>query len=204
MRLRLLDAATEVLRRGGYANFRVQQVAQAAGVSRGAQLHHYPTKDGLVLAALERILARVRERSVDRARRAAQAGTGLEESIADAAAFYFGDDFFISLDIYILGGKVPQFRDKVRAAAITHLVPLEDAWETALTGSGMAPAQARDILFMTRSLVRGMAIRTLWQQDEVRFRALQGLWADMIDAYFRRTARPHPRGGAGRQGARER
>jgi AcrR family transcriptional regulator len=54
-RQRLLDAAIACLAETGYAGLTTQEVARRAGVSRGAQLHHYRTKQALVRAAIERL-----------------------------------------------------------------------------------------------------------------------------------------------------
>ncbi|MFI2533416.1 TetR/AcrR family transcriptional regulator, partial [Rhodococcus erythropolis] len=53
MRGRLLDAAVESLVELGYARTSTQEIARRAGVSRGTQLHHFPTKESLVVAAVE-------------------------------------------------------------------------------------------------------------------------------------------------------
>src|SRR5258708_31870 len=58
-RARILDAAVEVLRKKGYAYFRTADVARAAGVSRGAQLHHFATKEKLVYATMEHVFQNV-------------------------------------------------------------------------------------------------------------------------------------------------
>jgi AcrR family transcriptional regulator len=52
---RLLDATLECLIELGYARTTTTEVAERAGVSRGAQLHHFPTKNELVLAAVEHV-----------------------------------------------------------------------------------------------------------------------------------------------------
>ena len=57
-RARLLNAAIESLDRDGYFGTSTVKIAQRAGVARGTMLHHYPTKDALVLAALEEVLVR--------------------------------------------------------------------------------------------------------------------------------------------------
>jgi AcrR family transcriptional regulator len=51
----LLDATIESLVELGYARTSTTEIARRAGVSRGAQVHHYPTKADLVVAAVERI-----------------------------------------------------------------------------------------------------------------------------------------------------
>ncbi|GEP60531.1 TetR/AcrR family transcriptional regulator [Reyranella soli] len=67
-RTRILDAAVEVLRKKGYAHFRTADVAKAAGVSRGAQLHHFKTKEKLVYATMEHVFHNVLTTSQVRAR----------------------------------------------------------------------------------------------------------------------------------------
>jgi AcrR family transcriptional regulator len=58
MRARLLDATVECLADLGYARTTTTEVSARAGVSRGAQLHHFPTKAELVTAAAEHVLTR--------------------------------------------------------------------------------------------------------------------------------------------------
>ncbi|GAA4304508.1 TetR/AcrR family transcriptional regulator [Actinomadura sp. NPDC048955] len=53
---RLLEATTECLVDLGWSGTSTTEVARRAGVSRGAQQHHYPTKMVLVAAALEHLL----------------------------------------------------------------------------------------------------------------------------------------------------
>jgi AcrR family transcriptional regulator len=53
---RLLDATVESLAELGWSGTSTTEVARRAGVSRGAQQHHYPTKMLLVGAALEHLL----------------------------------------------------------------------------------------------------------------------------------------------------
>jgi AcrR family transcriptional regulator len=55
----LLDAALDCLAELGYAGTTTTVVAERAGVSRGAQLHHFPTRAALVAAAVEHLYARL-------------------------------------------------------------------------------------------------------------------------------------------------
>ena len=47
MRERVLNAGLQVLREEGYAQASVSRIVERAGVSRGAYLHHFPTKEQL-------------------------------------------------------------------------------------------------------------------------------------------------------------
>lgn len=53
----LLDATIALLVEVGYSRTSTTAIARRAGVSRGAQVHHYPAKADLVVAAVERVFA---------------------------------------------------------------------------------------------------------------------------------------------------
>jgi AcrR family transcriptional regulator len=55
MRQRLLDATVECLVTYGYAGTTTHRVAELAGVTRGAQIHHFGAKEDLVVAAIEHL-----------------------------------------------------------------------------------------------------------------------------------------------------
>ena len=57
-RTALLDATVELLGEVGFGALTTREVALRAGVSRGAQTHHFPTKADLVVAAIERLFDR--------------------------------------------------------------------------------------------------------------------------------------------------
>lgn len=53
----LLDAAERIVRRDGSAKLTLDAVAAEAGVSKGGLLYHFATKEALVSAMVERMLA---------------------------------------------------------------------------------------------------------------------------------------------------
>ena len=50
---KLIAAAHQIVRRQGYAATTVDQICAAAGVTKGAFFHHFPSKDALAVAAAE-------------------------------------------------------------------------------------------------------------------------------------------------------
>jgi AcrR family transcriptional regulator len=54
----LLDATIACLVEDGYAHTTTSRVAERAGVSRGAHLHHFQTRQALVAAAIEQLARR--------------------------------------------------------------------------------------------------------------------------------------------------
>src|SRR5215475_8730258 len=55
MRARLMEATIECLVERGFGGTSTTLISERAGVSRGAQLHHFPTKNDLVVAAVEHL-----------------------------------------------------------------------------------------------------------------------------------------------------
>ena len=182
-RARILEAAAELMHKRGYAHFRTAEVAQLAGVSRGAQLHHFSTKEKLVFATLEYVFLKAAARSRGRAQ-SVQTGTDvLEQILADARELFFSDNFFISLDI-VMSTTGTRFRKRVLAMVREARLAAEQAWCQALTATGIPERVADDILWLTLSIVRGFAIRMLWQDEPDRFDRLFTLWRGIARTYI--------------------
>lgn len=56
-RERLLDEATALFRAKGYSATGIDEIVRACGVTKGSLYHHFPTKEALALAAMERVEA---------------------------------------------------------------------------------------------------------------------------------------------------
>ncbi|WP_336881655.1 helix-turn-helix domain-containing protein [Rhodococcus globerulus] len=54
-RLRILDTAVEVLVDEGYSQATTLRIQERAGVSRGSLLHHFPSRDALLVAAVHHL-----------------------------------------------------------------------------------------------------------------------------------------------------
>lgn len=61
----LLEAALEVFARRGYRNARLDDVADAAGVTKGAIYHYFDTKEALLLGVIEHYQAIAFDRAED-------------------------------------------------------------------------------------------------------------------------------------------
>src|SRR5690606_11573152 len=59
MRQRLLDATLHCLAADGYAGTTVSRVIETARVSRGAPVHHFPSKNAMIAAAAEQLIRKV-------------------------------------------------------------------------------------------------------------------------------------------------
>ena len=182
----VLDATIRILVRKGAAGLRIGEVVKEAGVSVGAQLHHFPTKRELILAAFDY----VNERSVEMcwhrvklARRAGNTEAVINAIIADGTDFFFGNGFFIELAL-AFGQADLDLRRVVRRSSRRSRFLIEAIWREMLEKQGLPPDLAGDVLALTLSLVRGFAMRRFIEDDPARRAHLVKVWRDMIRAYL--------------------
>ncbi|MCD9027985.1 TetR/AcrR family transcriptional regulator [Luteimonas sp. BDR2-5] len=175
MRNRILDAAVGELSRKGYAGFRVNEVAQAAQVSKGAQTHHFPTKESLVIAAVQRLYEASYTRSMKLIDALAADGDVFEALMRDSEKFYLGPAFSISVTMLSLGEHEPELRREIQKVSRKHRLPVEAAWLQALLAWGLPEETARTVLYLTQSVFRGMVMRRFLRNDPeyVRFSIAQ-------------------------------
>ncbi len=183
MKHRILDAAFEVLKERGFAGFTTPEVARRAGVSRGAQVHHFPSKHELVTAAMEHVFGIALADGLRLAEAAKRSGRPVEALIGDAQAFYFSDYFFVGLDMLLAGGKDPALKEAGIRVVRNYRRPVEQQWLAVMQELGLPARISEDLLLLTVSLVRGFGVRQLWSAEPERVAGLLTLWQDMIDTY---------------------
>jgi hypothetical protein len=78
---------------------------------------------------------------------------------------------------------------RIREMSRAHRLPDEAAWVEALIESGVPPREAEDLLWLTVSIVRGLAIRRLLADDPPRFARVLALWRRMAVEHVERLTR---------------
>ena len=183
-RRRILDAAVTLLGERGDAGLRTTDVALAAGVSKGARTHHFPSRDALVVAVVEHVFRRAADQARRRARRAHSVDDAIRRLTADAQEFFFCERFLIALDLAIQGRLQSASDTAVAQLSAATRLPVEAHWLAALVNAGVPEAVADDLLWLALSIVRGLAIRRLWQHDPPRVRRLFVLWRQMVATHL--------------------
>jgi AcrR family transcriptional regulator len=90
----MVDAVSRVLLADGFEGVSVRKVAALAGVSIGAVQHHFPTRDAMLDAAMDRATGRFRAHVAERIRPGMPAADQLE---ALAVALVCADDRDVSV-----------------------------------------------------------------------------------------------------------
>jgi AcrR family transcriptional regulator len=106
----LLDAAEELFAERGFAGTSLADVAEAAGVSKGAIYHHFPSKDDLFLALLEQHFAE-RRSAVERIA-AAPGKAATERLVAEIPQDRLWNLLF--LEFVVRAGRDEAFRRQLR------------------------------------------------------------------------------------------
>nr|QBF54083.1 cumate repressor/P2A/PuroR fusion protein [Cloning vector PBTRE-IntB1-ArrayG]QBF54090.1 cumate repressor/T2A/PuroR fusion protein [Cloning vector PBQP-H2B-EGFP2x]QBF54092.1 cumate repressor/T2A/PuroR fusion protein [Cloning vector PBQP-IntB1-EGFP2x] len=200
---KLIAAALGVLREKGYAGFRIADVPGAAGVSRGAQSHHFPTKLELLLATFEWLYEQITERSRARLAKLKPEDDVIQQMLDDAAEFFLDDDFSISLDLIVAADRDPALREGIQRTVERNRFVVEDMWLGVLVSRGLSRDDAEDILWLIFNSVRGLAVRSLWQKDKERFERVRNSTLEIAReryAKFKRAAKPSGRSLSVREG----
>jgi len=180
-RKQLLDAAVKLIRKNGFGGLRTIEVADLAGVSRGALMHHFPSKHELVVAVLNYVNEVTFTQSVRRAQSARHDGADpIEGIIKDAQDFFFGDYFFIELAIGMSDDSTRRLRRETQQFVRQTRFSIEATWLDTLISSGIPEQLAKDVLALTLSVVRGFSVRMLIENDPEHFSRLLGVWRKII------------------------
>jgi len=183
---RLLEATIRTLIERGYRGTSTVEVCRRAGVSRGAQLHHYPTKQALVAAAVDHLLTKRVTELRDRIAHAMKGNAdllNLEEAAGLLWSVYTGDTFYAWLELVVAARTDEDLRVLV-AGVDARLVQRAEQ----MCGRFLLPyvADAGEITAMTRLILAifdGLATHRILTGDDtlaknaLRAAARAGLFA---------------------------
>lgn len=181
MRQRLLDATVECLVEFGWSGTSTTLVSQRAGVSRGAQLHHFPTKNDLVLAAVAHLTEARGAELREAATRMPAGGRRTRAVLGMLADQFTGPVFTAALELWVAARADSHLREA--------LAPLEQRvgrdihrHTVELLGVDEAEPGVRELVQATLDLVRGLALANTISDDTARRNRILDQWAHTLDA----------------------
>lgn len=185
MQRRLLDAAVTVLKERGLAQFRTADVVAMAGVSKGALLHHFPTKVNLIAAAFEwlRTGTDVSTRHFHPRETLAEV---IGDLIAESRAFFAGETFSVTLDIAISASRTPELKTAIFDSVRGFRQRTEALWIERLASYGVSRQRAADAVLMVNSIFRGSAVRSTWETNRSFLVEMERIAAAMVTEYLAR------------------
>jgi AcrR family transcriptional regulator len=187
MRARLLEATVECLVERGFSGTSTTLVSERAGVSRGAQLHHFPTKNDLVVAAVEH-LTDVRGADLAAAAERLPTGKRRTRAVLQMLADHFtGPVFTAALELWVAARTDDALLAAVepleqRVGRETHRLTVE------LLGADEARPGVRELVQATLDLVRGLGLANTISDDARRRARILDRWAITLDAALEETS----------------
>jgi AcrR family transcriptional regulator len=169
-RRRLLDATIECLHELGYAGTSTPEIARRAGVSRGAQLHHFRRKEELVVSALEYVfeLRLIRFTQV-----AGELPLDPEQRVKALVDLLWpefkGPTFYAWLELVVASRTDPGLREAVRSASSRFLEGVHDIF-TMLFGLSGDSAYSEPLEVVIFGMLEALALERVLcksEQDEL-------------------------------------
>lgn len=190
MRARLLDATVDLLVERGFAGTTTTLVSQRAGVSRGAQLHHFPAKNDLVVAAIEHI-AEVRAIALREAAATLPDGPRRTRAVLGMLADLANSPVFTAaLELWVAARSDPELLAAV--APLEQRIGRELHQATAeLLGADQSRPGVRELLQGALDMVRGLWLAATLSDDTRRRERILDHWADVLDRELSTDPEPH-------------
>ncbi|MBM3352283.1 MAG: TetR/AcrR family transcriptional regulator [Betaproteobacteria bacterium] len=178
---RLCQAAVELLSEVGYERLTTAHIAQRAGVSKGAQAHHYSCKDDMLVAAFEHLLMQWEERREAYARTLGN-GARMEDLLTNMWRQVFGrPDYLASLEVMLAARHHPSLRERLQAllqtwtaardATFNEIVPLAD------------PEELATFMQINFCVLRGLAVYKGLAEDRALPQRVLDMWVRIAEAF---------------------
>jgi AcrR family transcriptional regulator len=169
MRTRLLDATVECLVTYGYAGTTTHRVSEVAGVTRGAQVHHFPSREALVVAAIEHLAEQRTQAAIRELGRVQDTPDPIAKALDYLWESHQGPIFAATMELWIAARTDPVLAEQVQRvepivngaliAAIAQMLP-EQA----------AQRELRDIVYTAMDALRGILVASFADPDPQRAR----------------------------------
>lgn len=199
MRERLLDATIACLVDHGYAGTTVTRIAKRAGVTRGAQVHHYRTKDDLVTAAVTHLASKSAEFGWSQIARVADADDPVGELLDVLWHMHQGPTFTATVELWVAARTDAELRRHVSQVEPVLMSSLRDAADPAgLSGAGLVDEDLLAAVFTAMDAMRGLLIsgwhlpvrqrNARWRRARERLRLIFPATEQIVGAVARATS----------------
>ena len=184
---RILDAAINCFVTLGYTNVTTAKVASAAGVSRGAMLHHFPSKAELIQAAVEYLHEKLLEDYTQRVKSIPAKLKGKKRRRAGIEAYWqhlIGDLFTAYHELSVAGRTDTELKDIMERSSVKfdqHVLECNSELFSEWNGRGDRFLLAMDV---TKFMMEGMAVGQLVVNREVRVNRLMDYLVDRLEEIF--------------------
>jgi AcrR family transcriptional regulator len=179
-RARLLDATVESLIEVGYAHTTTTAVCARAGLSRGAQLHHFHTKSELVIAAVAHLTKRRAREIREEAKRLADLDDRVEAALEMVWRSFSGPLFYAALELWVAARTDPELHENLFRFERGVGKAMGQLWQEFAGESEAKRARFDDVLELTFYVMRGMALQKILKDNDTERRRLYEVWKRLV------------------------
>lgn len=181
MRERLLKATLACLARDGYANTTVSSIVKQAGVSRGAHVHHYPSKDALILDAAEYLMRRAYRILGNVMLGIIEENDRLQALIDATWKEVFSTRMFAAFfELLNASGHDPELAKALQDLATRSLQRIEQPISHYFERRAADSEDPRDMFRMTQWMLTGMSAGMHLMRDPEELRPYLDLWVRLM------------------------
>ncbi|QLY28648.1 TetR/AcrR family transcriptional regulator [Nocardia huaxiensis] len=174
----LLDAAIDSLAEVGYASASIADITARAGVTRGAQLHHFHTRQELFAQTIEHLTQRQREALQRRARSLADTASPGEVLVEFVTAPFSGKLGKAAVELYVGIANDRELRREMLRVQHELTVELLDACGARIE---VPRERLENAFWMTINLVRGATLDEMVGRDRLRRKQVLADWTRLAD-----------------------
>ena len=184
---RILDAAINCFVDLGYTNVTTAKVASSAGVSRGAMLHHFPSKTELIQAAVEYLHDKLLEDYTERVAKIPARLKGAERRRAGIDAYWehlTGDLFVVYNELCVASRTDPELKsilENSQQLFEQHVRDTNAELFSEWKDRGDRFTLAMDV---TKCMMEGMAAARLMTNRDERVKRLLSYITDRMEEIF--------------------
>ncbi len=180
-RRRLLETTIRCLATHGWEASTVGFIAAEAGISRGAVQHHFPTREDLIVAALEHMFAE-RVALLDALPDPGGSGAARIHAVVSGLVELVGGDLFrAALQVWTVAAADPELRATV-VPLERHFARVAHQRAVRLLGVDGTDPEMRGLVQATLDLARGLALADVLTDDSRRRARVVRVWSNQLAA----------------------
>ncbi|MBF6295278.1 TetR/AcrR family transcriptional regulator [Nocardia farcinica] len=164
---KVMDAAIECLLEVGYGETTTQMVAKRAGVTRGALLHHYPSREDLVAGAVRYLAVKRTEEALRTFARLTQGESLIPDALDLLWALYQGPLFTAAIELLVASRTDPALARQVEAVEEVVFSSIKAAG-SAMALSGISAESFNELVVTAMDAITGLLIRCYPARDSDR------------------------------------
>ncbi|WP_298956753.1 TetR/AcrR family transcriptional regulator [uncultured Methylobacterium sp.] len=182
---RLLEATIDLLHDRGFSRLSTTDIAEQAGLSRGALTHHFASKEEIIVAAIADQLRRSTAALHAMAGEIRASGGTTDEIVDFIWAMMTDRLFYVTMEYLPEARHNPPFRAAIVPVVKEFHDGLNAVWAELAAQAGVEVGRALVLMNATMCMIRGMIAQTPVKDDPAYFRALLDFWKDNLRREFR-------------------